>query len=284
MINVMIIADSLAPSGVRLTTFVLEYPRFIHAEFMTHRMFSRNASSSRAIPFKKQVQMIKENMAAPIEFRTNKKGMQAGGAMTDQEKLFAIWREASEDAIRHAHRLSDFNCHKQYVNRLIEPFTHIKVICTSSDYTNFFGLRVHSMAQPEICALATLMYEEYKKSSPKKLTMGEWHLPFVTEDEYTEGLLDEEAMEYNIKKSIACCARVSYQNHDSTNSTPEQNEALCDRLLSEQPIHASPAEHQAMAIGDPNVISGNFKGWIQYRKTLNGEKIESFEPGMYEKN
>ena len=45
-----VLIDSVNPAGQRLTTFVLRFPRFVLSEFNTHRMFSRNASSSRAIP------------------------------------------------------------------------------------------------------------------------------------------------------------------------------------------------------------------------------------------
>jgi len=274
MIEAKIIEDSLAPSGVRLTTYVLTYPRFIHSELMTHRVFSRNASSSRAIPFKKQVKMIEENIACPISYLANKSGMQGGEEIKDQRAAQNIWEKASKDAIKAATKLNDMGIHKQYVNRLLEPFSHITVVLSSTDYNNFFGLRYHSDAQPEIHELARQMYMLYKSSNAQELGAGAWHLPFVTNQD--RAMLE---FEDQIKKSVACCARVSYKNHDKTNPTSEENNILYDRLLGSHPIHASPAEHQAMAIGDKGVRSGNYRGWIQYRKTLNDENITEFTTG-----
>lgn len=278
MINVRIEKDSIAPSGKRLTTYVVQYPRFIHGEVMTHRVFSRNASSSRAIPLKKEIAALQNgNMAYPLEFRKNQKGMQAGDALNPKDESAArfFWEQACEQMIQAANNINNIvpeGVHKQYVNRLLEPFSYISVIVTSTDYQNFFGLRYHEMAQPEINELAKQMYREYNGSKPQVLRAGEWHLPFITDEDMV--LLTHTQQ---IQKSVACCARVSYKNHDGTNPTIEQNEQLYNRLLGSQPIHASPAEHQAMAVGDPSVQSGNFQGWIQYRKTIKGENITEFK-------
>jgi thymidylate synthase ThyX len=272
-IFVKIEKDSLAPSGKRLTTFILKYPRFIHSEFMTHRAFSRNASSSRAIPFEKQVQMIEEDMAMPIEFRANQKGMQAGSAIADQRAAKGAWTAAGFAAINHAKNLNDLGVHKQYVNRIIEPFTHITVVCTATEYANFFALRHHSMAQPEIAELAKQMWELYSSNEPEELALHQWHLPFITDEEklacsYTN--LDL------VKMSVARCARVSYKNHDGSHPNKEADYKLYNRLLGSQPIHASPAEHQAEAVGNPSYQSGNFYGWIQYRQKLLNQDIKEF--------
>lgn len=287
MIKADIIEDSIAPSGKRLTTFILKYPRFIHSEFMTHRVFSRNASSSRAIPFKRQVEMIREEIAEPICFLANKKGMQGGEPLNEMRQRIGttVWREAAENAIAMATKLDKLGVHKQYVNRILEPFSHISVICSATELDNFFALRYHSMAQPEIKELAIRMYEKYSLNKPNELDHGDWHLPFVSDEEkekyYTTR--DVNILDKLIKKSVACCARVSYHNHDKTDPTHEQNEILYRRLLSSQPIHASPAEHQALAVTDPNKKSGNFSGWIQYRKTLANENVDKFIPGLLDK-
>lgn len=292
-IEAKIVCDSIGPNGIRLTTFVLKYPRFIHSEFMTHRMFSRNASSSRAIPFKKQIEMIKEDTAVPLEFRKNKSGMQAGDAL-DQEgqKLAAMdWYAARDAAILWAECLNSRGVHKQYVNRLLEPFSHISVVCTATEYSNFFALRHHSMAQPEIAELARQMWEIYKVNEPDKLKEGEWHLPFLSFEEkelhWISVLNDSKVNVENvderywlplIKMSVARCARVSYLNHEGKNPTFEEDMKLYDRLLGNQPIHASPAEHQARCSSKYDELWwGNFHGWVQYRKTLENENIETFE-------
>lgn len=285
MIKADIVADSIGPSGVRLTTFVLTYPRYIHSEFNTHRAFSRNASSSRAIPVRKSIQMIRENPAIPLAFTKNQKGMQGGEALDHDahEKAVLAWLEGRDRAIEIAEKLADLEVHKQYANRVLEPFAHITVVATATDWNNFFALRCHEAAQPEIHELADKMYGLYRTSTPKIIADGHWHLPFVSEEEYSSageeygGAIDSDGIPIPIKRSVARCARVSYLNHDGTKSTVAQDLELYKRLLSSAPLHASPAEHQAMACGDPSIRSGNFRGWIQYRKTLRNENITKFE-------
>lgn len=279
-IQVAIEKDSLAPSGVRLTTFILRYPRFIHSELMTHRMFSRNASSSRAIPFKRQLEMIKKDMAMPLLFRENKKGMQAGKALSGwkQKACFAAWRMAGHTAIVFAKVLDRLGSHKQYVNRIIEPFSHITVVLTGTDeaFANFFALRAHPDAQPEIRALAVEMHKQYLKHQPSEVPFGWWHLPFV---QVPVGKPEDIDWRPYIKMSVARCARTSYLNHDGTNPDPEKDFALYDRLLGSEPLHASPSEHQAQALESKETRSGNFHGWGQFRKYLPNEYITTLQKG-----
>ena len=283
-IEAKIICDSVGTNGVRITSYVLKYPRFIHSEFMTHRMFSRNASSPRAIPFEKQVDMMLADPAIPLEFRANQKGMQAGEAVADQDKCKKIWLEAMQYAVQQAYALADKGVHKQYVNRILEPYTHITVVLTATEYSNFFALRHHHMAQPEIAELARQMYEAYKDSTPALLTPGQWHLPFITQEDikaHTKfGIVAWTSL---LIISVARCARVSYNNHDGTSSSFEQDFQLYQRLVGAQPIHASPTEHQAQALEQHvnpllsiSYWSGNFRGWLQYRKTLSNENITEF--------
>lgn len=289
MIEAEIVCDSIGPNQVRLTTFVLTYPRFIHSEFMTHRMISRNASSSRAIPVKKSIQMVIDNPAIPLAFTKNQKGMQGGAILTGlaEDLAKAAWLDSRDKAVEYAQKLADLEVHKQYANRILEPFSHITVVATATDWNNFFALRCHEAAQPEIHALADAMYAEYTKYVPDELKEGYWHLPFVDKTAIQE-VKDysnveclqnsKDALLVAIKRSVARCARVSYLNHDGTSSTIEQDLQLYDRLLGSIPIHASPAEHQAQALhmNYPAYRSGNFRGWIQYRKTLANENVENF--------
>lgn len=292
MISAKIIADSVNPIGIRITTFVLTYPRFIHSEFMTHRMISRNASSSRAIPVKKQIQMVIDNPVIPLAFTKNQKGMQGGEALGGEAHDDAVktWIEARNQAVVYAKKLADLEVHKQYANRVLEPFSHITVVATATDWDNFFALRCHPMAQPEIHALADYMYAAREVSTPEPLKYGRWHLPFIDEqamqevkDLYNiECLQDsDEAMLLTIRRSVARCARVSYLNHDGTSSSIEEDNELYKRLLGGTPIHASPAEHQAMSLDSGRKV-GNFSGWMQYRKSLTNENIEKFLPGMFD--
>lgn len=284
MIEAKIVKDSVAPSGMRLTTFVLTYPRFIHSEFMTHRMFSRNASSSRAIPVKKSIQMVIDNPAIPIAFTKNQKGMQGGEALTGEDHDMAViqWLKARDSAVHYANFLEQLEVHKQYANRILEPFSHITVVCSATNYSNFFALRLHPAAQPEICELARKMWEAYKSNKPQKLDIGEWHLPFVTPENAKEAIEEYFAANpgaewdsFALKMSVARCARVSYLNHEGKKPTLEEDLKLYERLVGSAPIHASPAEHQGQAI-ETQHYSGNFRGWIQYRKTLPNENIKRF--------
>jgi thymidylate synthase ThyX len=266
---------------------------------MTHRVFSRNASSSRAIPVQKQLDMIISEPAMPLEFRLNQKGMQAGEALSpeNQKKAEEIWLKARDAALGYCNELAALGVHKQYANRLVEPFAHISVVCSATEFANFFALRHHSMAQPEIAELARQMWDIYPGSKPKSLKAGDWHLPFITEEEIKAaydpgGSIVRDGVSYDvmvepwtdwtklIKMSVARCARVSYLKHDGTQSSYEEDCALYDRLLAEQPIHASPAEHQARALAPRQGIlvwSGNFRGWEQYRKMIPNENITTFE-------
>lgn len=290
MITAEVVCDSISPDNVRLTTFVLTYPRFIHAEFMTHRMFSRNASSSRAIPVRKSIQMVRDNPVIPLAFTKNQKGMQGGEALDAEAHGFAVkaWLDGRDQAVMVAERLALLEVHKQYANRVLEPYAHITVVCTATDWNNFFALRCHPDAQPEIQELAHKMYAAMTESKPVEPKL-DLHVPFIDYDawqecgeaarqEYTDDALIaiHAAKCLALKRSVARCARVSYLNHDGTKSTIEQDLSLFARLVGSHPMHASPAEHQAWPT-KPNERHGNFRGWIQYRKTLTNENVVSFK-------
>jgi hypothetical protein len=220
---------------------------------MTHRAFSRNAASSRAIPFNRLVAMTWADIAYPIEFRANQKGMQAGAALAPWREALCrgIWATHSYASGIMAWALSKLGAHKQYANRLIEPTGHISVVLTATEFANFFALRHHHMAQPEIAELARQMWELYKTSQPQTVLSHEWHLPFVSKDEirayfagFGKGVVTSTNMDHwlpLIKKSVARCARVSYLNHMNETPTEDEDFKLYDRLVGSQPIHASPA-------------------------------------------
>lgn len=263
-IKVEIIADSISTAGVRLTTFSLRYPRIIHGELLTHRMFSRNSSSSRAIPIQKMIDEVKSSPFVPEVLLKNQKGMQAGEPLSEDYQQYAKreWLIGRDMAVRTAQILKDLSIHKEYVNRVLEPFSYISVVLTATDFNNWFTLRYHSAAQPEIHALAKEMYTQYEERKFEVLEEGAWHLPYISKEELYKDTKE------NIITSVARCARVSYKTHEGKDSTFEEDQKLYDRLVGSTPVHASPAEHQAMATGDPNIRSGNFQGWIQYRQTI----------------
>ncbi len=265
--NVKILIDSINSSGDRLTTFELTYPRFIHSEFMTHRMFSRNAASSRAIPIEKMIERVENDPVIPVYWGKNQKGMQAKEELDTISEAHAEkqWLISRDLAIDQAKRLIRLDVHKQIVNRLLEPWMWITVICSATAYENFFKLRCHPDAQPEIQKLAYMMRDEYNRNTPTVVKNGHWHLPLLEMD-----IRDWQAHNFAISDlcriSVGRCARVSYLTHHGTRD-PQADIELHDRLLLSG--HWSPFEHVAYAA--PGKISGNFHGWVQYRKQFEGE-------------
>lgn len=259
-ISAKIIADTLSPRGKRITTLQLRYPRYIHAEFMTHRVFSRNASSSRAIPIERLIQDIIDDPVEPI-FLENKRGMSAetyiSGWKLETSKLY--WNKARQNAITSAKDLSQLGVHKQIVNRLLEPFAHINVLVTSTEWDNFFSLRISPEAQQEICELAKNIKKAMDESTPKGYTL---HTPYIKDE-------DVAALKNNVndvlKVSVARCARVSYLNFNNIRDYDEDI-ALYEKLYKSR--HMSPFEHVAYSSDDPNLQSGNFKGWAQLRGSV----------------
>ena len=276
-IEAKIIADSLNSQGNRITTFLLTYPRFIHSELMTHRMFSRNSASSRAIPFEKMVNMVEEDPFIPIAWMKDHSGMQGTEFFSpDAEEglLIRDWLEARDYAVQSAKGLSEFGLTKQIVNRLLEPFMWHTVIVTASDYENFFALRAHEAAEIHIQALAYKMLEEYNKSQPKLLIEDEWHIPFgdnidtIKLQEIFNITSSEELEDYKLKIATARCARVSYMNFEGKDDY-KADIALYDRLA--EMGHWSPFEHCATPLQPFYARTGNFKGWKQLRGTFFGE-------------
>ncbi len=278
-ITAQVIADSVSPDGIRLTTFQLRYPKFIHGEFMTHRVFSRNASSSRAIPVERLIQDIVDDPAAPIFWGRNQPGMQSREELTGIERHLAeiTWDEARLEAIKNARMMNNAGAHKQIVNRIIEPWCHINVVVTATEWDNFFALRCHADAQPEMRVLAEAIRDARDGSTPILLAPPFWHLPYVApvEQNRPKSMMVQEL----IKLSVARCARVSYLTHEGKPPDVDADLKLYDRLVSAVPLHASPAEHQATP-DERGHLTGNwyhssehanFRGWRQYRKMLPGE-------------
>lgn len=271
-ITASIIADSFNSVGQRLTTLQLRYPRFIHAEFMTHRVFSRNASSSRAIPVSRLIEEVLNDPAMPIHWGKNQPGMQAREENSRPVFIYgepfapsAAWLRARKQAVLMAWRFSDANYHKQIINRLLEPFSHINVLVTATEWDNFFALRLHPDAQPEIQELARVMKEAMDRHTPEVLEVGEWHLPYINREELRR-MPDKMCADI----SAARCARVSYFTHNGEPSDIDADLDLAKRLSQSKPAHASPFEHQAIA--DPYNkypgTHGNFVGWAQNRKLM----------------
>ncbi|MBV9439964.1 MAG: FAD-dependent thymidylate synthase [Candidatus Eremiobacteraeota bacterium] len=267
-----VLLDSVSPGGIRLTTMEVRYPRFVHAEVMTHRVFSRNAASSRSVPVRRMIDAVRADPAMPVWWGRNQSGMQARAEIDDAARAVAEaeWRAALADALAHAERLvaADVNLHKQLVNRLLEPFAWITVILTATEWTNFFAQRAHEDAQPELQHVATLMRDARDASSPEPVELGEWHTPLLADDERSSLPLDA-----RLQISVARCARVSYLSHDGTRDHARDIE-LYERLLGGGANgHWSPFEHVATPLSDRDGWSGNFRGWEQFRKRFPQENV-----------
>lgn len=147
-IKAEIVADSINTQGDRITSYILTYPRMIHAEVMTHRMFSRNAASSRAIPFAKMLKDVQEDPFIPIAWQKDHKGMQGTEYFTDPQEIETCeleWMTAANSAAQHAKRLNtngnEAGITKQLCNRLLEPFLWYTNLVTVTEMDNFFELR-----------------------------------------------------------------------------------------------------------------------------------------------
>lgn len=303
-----VLCDSISPDGVRLTTLCCTFPRIVLAEFNTHRVFSRNSASSRAIPVKKRIEQIRENPYIPLQFGKNKSGMQAQDEeVADAMKALDTWLQARDQACDMAEKLADIGLHKQWANRLIEPFAWHTVICSATEWANYWALRISKHAQPEICEVSRAMKVAMDASNPNKLDVGEWHTPLIyeedVEDACTQEGVDESLL---VKLSTSRCASVSYERHMERNT--EKDLQRHDILSGAG--HMSPFEHAAMvgyclpgdegakfsATPNDNAWStdgwtlmpsrkqydaafrgpfiGNFRApWIQYRKLLPNEAV-----------
>lgn len=271
MIQAEVVADSISASGKRITTFKLRYPRYVHADFMTHRVFSRSASSSRAIPVSKMVKLALDEMVFPIRWGKNQKGMQASKENLSGWRLHSAiftWKLMAHVCAAGVRFLSCLGLHKQWANRPLEWFGNISVVVTSTEWDNFFALRLHEDAQDEIYELARVMFYAKAASVPELLHPGEWHLPFITKQEKLTLHLDSQ-----LQISSARCARTSYLGHDGKPSDLQDDIGLFLRLVGSEPIHASPTEQQATPAENPDERSGNFVGWKQHRKLIECKSV-----------
>ncbi|MGV8863253.1 MAG: FAD-dependent thymidylate synthase [Pseudomonas sp.] len=251
---------------VELVSLETRYWRGIHAEVMTHRVFSRNAGSSRAKPLRHVMDQVLNDPAGPLHWGANRPGMQAKEELTGWRLWVAkkLWRLASLLMWGVAWGFEKIGLHKQVANRILEPFQWIDVLITATEWDNFFQLRMHPDAQPEIQELATVMHAAIQTSIPRVLSLGEWHLPYVKQQEHGVYPIEE------LKKfSAARSARISYKNFDGSVSQ-RKDQKLFTQLTSATPMHASPLEHVATPMPTA-AFNRNFRGWGQFRVELEKE-------------
>lgn len=261
-----VILDSSSATGPRLTTLEVTFHRFVLAEFNTHRLFSRSSASSRAIPVEKMLQRVMDNPAWPIYWPSERPGMNGGDELEGQDLIDAkllferIWRFTTEEIQYYIknHPEKSHRLHKSLINRRLEPDVWHTVIVTSTDWTNFFNLRCHKDAQPEMREAAEEIYRAIFTSTPKRVELGDWHTPYIQEDEL------DLPIQTKLKVSGARCARVSYLTHDGVRSI-EEDINLFDRLRKAEPKHSAPFEHVATPAQKNDKVLGNFRKWHQLR-------------------
>lgn len=318
-ISAKVIADSINETGQRLTTFELEFPRLILSECNTHGAIEKNTSSSRAIPVSKMLDHLLEQNLKPVYFGSKKKGMQAGEELygTSLEVAKGLWEDSLEKAVFYANQMDSLGVAKEVSNRVTEPYQLIKAVWSATDWDNWFNLRLHPDADPNICMLAYKMYRAMQESKPKLLKKGEYHLPYVKTlyDDYTSWLTTDDTIEKElklgeaIKYSVASCASVSYRTEGMT---LEKAEKIWDMLIKAEVVHASPFTHVATPIvewvdcfdeedfdtgfernlpyhpdsweggvthmrKDGTLCSGRFAGFIQYRHLIDNNTCWSFD-------
>lgn len=261
MISATIIKLTKYPNDKIVTTFELEYPRYIHSELMTHRVFSRNAASSRAIPIEKMLEQATDNTVMPM-WTKNQAGMQ-GTPVKDIRTINnanTVVHGMLQAIVCGVSTLDKLGIHKQNANRYLEPFQHIKTIVTTTETDNFFKLRYHPDAQPEIRELAKAMLVEYMLTKEDAPVSSEdtWHLP------YTPMRTNETLANLKII-SASCCAQVSYRKNDDSLVKAKE---IYDRLVTGKPMHASPFEHQCRPLLDSETQKGNLQGFRQLRQDI----------------
>lgn len=306
-ISAQIVTDSVsAVTGTRITTMELVYHRFIHGELLVHRAFSRNAMSSRAVPVARMLELVDKTPAVPIHWGRNQSGMQSNGEINTPVIIGSVkavmtreeaWDCAKNAVVNIAKSFSTSGYAKELVNRLLEPHQLVKVLVTATEWDNFFHLRLHKDAQPEIQELARVMKAAMQDSEPEVLQAGEWHLPYVEiisghhsgEREYA--IYNEDTKQHTmltleeaLKVSASCAAQISYRRN---NQSLEKALDIYAKLVDSEPVHASAFEHAAMVMSEPvqsdkylwedgvthmdkqgNLWSGNFKGFVQYRQLI----------------
>ena len=287
MNSAQIVKHSISPEGKEIATMVVTFPRYILAEFNTHRVFSKNTASSRAIPVSKFIKQVEEDPVLPTFWGKNQSGMKAVVELSNLDivKAICVWSKAKSQMIDAAKQLQVLDVHKQITNRLLEPWFYVTVLVTSTEWNNFFKLRCSNDSQPEMKKIADMMLKALSESIAQPLYYGQWHIPFG-ENCFNLSLKEK------LKVATARAARVSYVNFNG------EIDSVKDLLLHDDlksSGHWSPFEHCAQALrplsflervfagikfifGSKKCIlnrdTGNFRGWLQYRKTFSGESGE----------
>jgi len=277
-ITAEVVADSVSPAGARLTTMVVTVPRSALAELNTHRVFSRNSSSSRAVPIQRMIDYVATTPYVPRAFSLHKPGMNAHEFVDVTSprwgEVLQWWLASANQALDSARAGIALGLHKQDVNRILEPYLMHTIVVSSTTWDNFFEQRLATDEQGQPLAYlpiydgALAMRDALTASTPREVAQGEWHTPFVTDVEREQVSADQARA-----VAAARCARVSYFTPTGdrvvgAGPSLEADLALSVRLIEPSPgtaPHMSPFEHVATP-QEPG--TGNFRGWRQWRAEI----------------
>lgn len=261
--DVKVVADSVSPSGHRLTSVEACFPACVQQELLKHRAFSVGSASNRAIPNSTIIEQVRSDPFIPLSWPKRHKAMQPQEYVSDPEVIEMLryaWAASSKVAISYAESLTENGVHKEIANRLLGPYQWVTVLITASDWDNFFALRCHEAAEQHMRKLAEMIRSAREGSSPRWLDYGEWHLPYI------DGLDCAGGFDLALfkKLSVARSARVSTLTQ-GRRTTPLEDLYLFDRLKNANPMHSVPFEMVATPVDGR---CANFEGWQSYRWEL----------------
>lgn len=329
-----VILDSIGPNGKRIVTVEARYWRGIHSELMTHRDRARNAASSRAIPFIRYgkctgcdgtkidngaechycngtgvggpvpnctYSYIENDPFLPEFIGTEQKGMQSGSELMEPNRSQALIRidKMRQYCLMQCQELFKLGVHKSIINRYLEPWSYITVVMTATEWKNFFRLRIHPKAEKHFNKIAGKIKAAIDNSVPKPLLAGQWHMPYLLDEERvlllnpevsivakTLGLPEADvwgmSIQHMLKRiSAARCARLSYLTHDGKRDCTADlrifNDLINPKIEEDRDddvIHSSPLEHVCQASCRTDLRSGPMVGWFQFRKEFPNENVE----------
>ena len=258
--DVKVVADSVSPTGSRLLTVEATYPLIVHNELLTHRVFSRGSASNRAIPNLVFIEKVKNDPFVPLRWPKRSKSMAPREYFTDPdqiEQLNRLWLDCRDAVLPYVEAMTEIGAHKEIANRPLMAWQWITTVITGTEWDNFFNLRCHPDAEQHMRRLADLVRAVHMSSQPRELNWGQWHLPYLTDDEQD---LD---LDIGTKKkvSVARCARTS----TLTQGTIAEDLNLFNRLYTAEPIHSVPFE---MVATPAEGRYANFEGWMSFRWRL----------------
>lgn len=299
-VDVKLLQHSYSQDGISMYSFEVEIPRIILAEWNTHGMLNTNAQSSRAVPTKKLIEEVRRNPYMPSHWGRNQKGMQAYEECNEPvkgESREAFWDICIHNACNNAQAFEEAGYHKQIANRVIEPYSHTKLVISGTEWNNFFNLRIHKDAEPNIREMAVQIYKLIHQSQGEYINNGEWHLPYISmyrQEGHMRYVFDNQYVSLSdaIRISLACVAQVSYR---SLNTHPDAIDRIYNSLFPSNgaPIHGSPAQHLATPFKEAQCKgtwqegethrdrdgyswSAQLRGWCQYRKLIPNENVTTF--------